>query len=88
MTIELIRVPSPRLAERTARAADPKWHCSISSEMRKYKYAYETPDGRWRIEYAYGECGGGWKVTDTTRSIHLRVLDKRVRQSRDQNADA
>ena len=33
--------------------------------MRKYKYAYETPDGRWRIEWNYGACGGGWRVDDT-----------------------
>ena len=37
----------------------------ITSEDRKYKYAYQTPDGRWLIERDYGGCGGGWRVTDT-----------------------
>jgi hypothetical protein len=55
--IDLIRIPAPSLN---------KEYLYTTSEMRKYKHAYETPDGRWRIERAYGECGGGWHVIDTS----------------------
>jgi hypothetical protein len=56
----LIRIPAPTLQKRQR---SDGWE---SSEERKYKHAYQTADGRWLIERAYGACGGGWNVFDTT----------------------
>jgi hypothetical protein len=56
---EMIRV-QPKHLQNLSR--DDGWR---SSDERKYKHAYETPDGRWHIEWYYGGCGGGWLVTDT-----------------------
>jgi hypothetical protein len=67
---ELVRIPSPYLQRQAAMAADPAWHAYTTSEMSKYPYAYTTADGRWLIERAYGACGGGWRVTDTTGEYH------------------
>lgn len=53
--IELTRIPAPYLQR------DVRYE---TSEMRKYRYAYETQERRWRIERNYGACGGGWTITD------------------------
>lgn len=73
--IELTRIPAPYLQR------DVRYE---TAEMRKYRHAYETPDGRWRIERHYGGCGGGWTITDTTGehvgqswrgpTVHLKVM--------------
>ncbi len=55
---ELIRVPAPYL-----QGIPPERH---TSEMSKYRYAYQTPDGRWRIERDYGSCRGGWRIDNAT----------------------
>ena len=55
---ELVRVPASYLQR-----FQPEEH---TSEMRKYKHAYQTPDGRLRIERYYGWCGGGWRIDDDT----------------------
>ena len=56
--IELVRVPAPYL-----QGVPPERH---TSEMSKYRYAYQTPDGRWRIERDYGSCRGGWRIDNAT----------------------
>ena len=55
---ELVRAPARYLQRRPLE--------DRTSEERKYKHAYQTPDGRWHIERAYGACGGGWYIIDTT----------------------
>ena len=67
--VPLVRVAAPHLQQRATRMAspDPSWyHTPFSSEERRYKWAYQTGDGRWLIQRAYGACGGGWHVIDTT----------------------
>jgi hypothetical protein len=56
--IDLIRIPAPYLD-----GSDGQF---VTSEMEKYRWAYQTADGRWLIQRAYGECGGGWHIIDTT----------------------
>lgn len=58
MTAKLMRVPAPYLASATSGY--------LTSEMRQYRHAYTTDDNRWLIQRAYGHCGGGWHVVDTT----------------------
>jgi hypothetical protein len=48
---EFQRIPAPYLENLERRNY-------VTSEMRKYKSAYVTPDRRWLIQKAYGACGG------------------------------
>jgi hypothetical protein len=73
--IELIRIPAPHVQARQEHLNDPamraRWAdhpemLSLTSEEEKYQHAYRTPDGRWLIQRAYGACGGGWHVIDTS----------------------